>query len=147
MLRSRMSRSYTSSPPKCLHRCVVGLLYLYKVCSIIQCVTSYILGPNVLLSTSSRSLSICVLHAEWNLTAWDLPALLIIREEGVLRIFIALKNHRLGRVLNPQHLGPVASTLTTTPPRGHDMSHKAVILYSPPWEPEMSRSSGNILCK
>jgi hypothetical protein len=48
---------------------------------------------------------------------WDLPALLPIREEAVLRIFIALKIHRLGRVLNPQPLGPVASTLTTTTPR------------------------------
>jgi hypothetical protein len=28
-----------------------------------------------------------------------------------------LKIHRLGRGLNPQPLGPVASTLTTTPPR------------------------------
>jgi hypothetical protein len=28
-----------------------------------------------------------------------------------------LKIHRLGRVLKPQPLGPVASTLTTTPPR------------------------------
>jgi hypothetical protein len=28
-----------------------------------------------------------------------------------------LKIHRLGRVLNRQPLGPVASTLTTTPPR------------------------------
>jgi hypothetical protein len=27
------------------------------------------------------------------------------------------KIHRLGRVLNPQPLGPVTSTLTTTPPR------------------------------
>jgi hypothetical protein len=27
-----------------------------------------------------------------NLMIWDLPALLPIREEGVLRIFIALKN-------------------------------------------------------
>jgi hypothetical protein len=27
-----------------------------------------------------------------NLTTWDLPALLLIREEGVLRIFIALTN-------------------------------------------------------
>jgi hypothetical protein len=30
-----------------------------------------------------------------------------------------LKIHRLGRVFNPQPLGPVASTLTTTPPRQH----------------------------
>jgi hypothetical protein len=27
-----------------------------------------------------------------------------------------IKNHRLCRVFNPQHLGPMASTLTTTPP-------------------------------
>jgi hypothetical protein len=38
-------------------------------------------------------------------------------KESVLRTFIALKNppSRLG--LNPRPLGPVASTLTTTPPR------------------------------
>jgi hypothetical protein len=37
-------------------------------------------------------------------------------KEGVLRIFVALKNpSRLG--LNPRLLGQVASTLTTTPPR------------------------------
>jgi hypothetical protein len=32
-------------------------------------------------------------------------------------ILSPLKIHRLGRVLNKQPLGPVASTLTTTPPR------------------------------
>jgi hypothetical protein len=48
---------------------------------------------------------------------WDLPALLPVQEEGVLRIFIALKNPSLWLGLNPQPLGPVASTLTTTPPR------------------------------
>jgi hypothetical protein len=48
---------------------------------------------------------------------WDLPALLPIREEGVLRILSPLKIDRLGRDLNPQPLDPVASTLTTTPPR------------------------------
>jgi hypothetical protein len=48
---------------------------------------------------------------------WDLPALLPIQEEGVLRIFIALKNPSPWPVLNPQPLGPVASTLTTTPSR------------------------------
>jgi hypothetical protein len=37
--------------------------------------------------------------------------------DGVLWIFIALKFHRLGLFLNPQPLGPVVSTLTTTPPR------------------------------
>jgi hypothetical protein len=48
---------------------------------------------------------------------WDLLALLPIQEEGVLRIFIALKNPSPWLGLNPQPLGPVASTLTTTPPR------------------------------
>jgi hypothetical protein len=45
------------------------------------------------------------------------PALLSIREEGVLRIFIAIKNQSPRPSLNPPPLGPVASTLTTTPPR------------------------------
>jgi hypothetical protein len=38
-------------------------------------------------------------------------------KEGVLRIFIALKNPLPWPGSNPQPLGPVASTLTTTPPR------------------------------
>jgi hypothetical protein len=38
-------------------------------------------------------------------------------KEGVLRIFIALKNPSLRPGLNPRPLGPVASTLITTPPR------------------------------
>jgi hypothetical protein len=37
-------------------------------------------------------------------------------KEGVLRIFIALKNPSPWRCSNPQPLGPVASTLITTPP-------------------------------
>jgi hypothetical protein len=53
----------------------------------------------------------------YNLTTWDLPALLPIREEGVLRIFIALKNPSLWPGSNPQPLGSMESTLTTTPPR------------------------------
>jgi hypothetical protein len=48
---------------------------------------------------------------------WDLPALLPIREEGVLRIFIALKNPSPWSGSNLQPFDPVASTLTTTPPR------------------------------
>jgi hypothetical protein len=51
------------------------------------------------------------------LTTCDLLALLPIQEEGVLRIFIALKNPSPWLGSNLQHLGPVASTLTTTPPR------------------------------
>jgi hypothetical protein len=43
--------------------------------------------------------------------------LLPIREEGVLRIFIALKNPTHWPGSNPRPLGPVASTPTTTPPR------------------------------
>jgi hypothetical protein len=38
-------------------------------------------------------------------------------KEGVLRIFIALKSPSPRSGLNPRSLGPVASTLTTTPPR------------------------------
>jgi hypothetical protein len=38
-------------------------------------------------------------------------------KEGVLRIFITLKNPMPWSVLKPRPLGPVASTLTTTPPR------------------------------
>jgi hypothetical protein len=45
------------------------------------------------------------------------PAFLPIRKKGVLRIFIALKNPSPWPASNPQPLGPVASTLTTTPPR------------------------------
>jgi hypothetical protein len=40
-------------------------------------------------------------------------------KEDVLRIFIALKNPSPLLGLNPRPLGPVASTLTTTPPRRH----------------------------
>jgi hypothetical protein len=42
-------------------------------------------------------------------------ALLTIREEGVLRIFIALKNPSPWPGSNPKPLDPVASTITTTP--------------------------------
>jgi hypothetical protein len=38
-------------------------------------------------------------------------------KEGVLRIFIAIKNPSRLPGLNTRPLGPVASTLTTTPPR------------------------------
>jgi hypothetical protein len=46
-------------------------------------------------------------------------ALLPIREEGVLRIFIALKTPSPRPGSDQQPLGPVASTLATTPPRRH----------------------------
>jgi hypothetical protein len=45
------------------------------------------------------------------------PALLALPKEGVLRTFIALKNPSPRPSLNPRTLGPVTSTLTTTPPR------------------------------
>jgi hypothetical protein len=47
----------------------------------------------------------------------DLPALPPIREEGMLRIFIALKNPSPWLGSNLQPFGPVAITLTTAPPR------------------------------
>jgi hypothetical protein len=40
-------------------------------------------------------------------------------KEGVLRIFIALKNPSPWPGSYQQPLGPVVSTLTTTPPRRH----------------------------
>jgi hypothetical protein len=52
---------------------------------------------------------------------WDLPALLPIREEGVLRIFIALKTPLPWPGSNLQPLGLLASTVTTAPPRQHTM--------------------------
>jgi hypothetical protein len=39
------------------------------------------------------------------------------QKEGVLRIFIAIKKQWPQPGLNPRPLGPVAITLTTTPPR------------------------------
>jgi hypothetical protein len=45
------------------------------------------------------------------------PVLLPIRKEGVLQIFIALNNPSPWPGSNQQPLGPVKSTLTTTPPR------------------------------
>jgi hypothetical protein len=45
------------------------------------------------------------------------PAILNQPKEGVQRIFIALKNSLPWPGLNQRPLGPVASTLTTTPPR------------------------------
>jgi hypothetical protein len=48
-------------------------------------------------------------------------------KERVLRIFIALKNPSPG--LNPWSLGPVASTLTTTPPRRLCLHHTKIPLY------------------
>jgi hypothetical protein len=64
-------------------------------------------------------------------SAWDLkssftcrksynmgpPSLLPIQEEGVVRIFIALKNPSPWPGSYPQPLDPVARTLPTTPPR------------------------------
>jgi hypothetical protein len=55
-------------------------------------------------------------------------------KEGVLRIFISLKNPSPWPGSNPQPLSPVASTLTTTRPRrqnGHwrRKSHKTLFHY------------------
>jgi hypothetical protein len=45
------------------------------------------------------------------------PDLRLLRKKGVLQIFIALKNPSPRPGLNPRTLGPMASTLTITPPR------------------------------
>jgi hypothetical protein len=44
-----------------------------------------------------------------------------------------LKIHRLGWVLNPQPLGPVASTLTTTPPRRPASFFERLIDFKDVW--------------
>jgi hypothetical protein len=54
------------------------------------------------------------------------PALLPILKEGVLQIFIALKNPSPWPGSNPQPLGPAANTLTTTPPRRLYLKNRAV---------------------
>jgi hypothetical protein len=46
----------------------------------------------IILSIRPCGTSRVILHTVKSYTTWDLPALLPIREEGVLRIFIALKN-------------------------------------------------------
>jgi hypothetical protein len=48
------------------------------------------------------------------------PALLPIRRKVCCGPFIAIKNPSPRPGLNPRPVGPVASTLTTTPPRGLD---------------------------
>jgi hypothetical protein len=53
-------------------------------------------------------------NMQYNFTTWDLPALLPIREEGVLRIFVAHKIPSPWPGSNPQPSGLVESTLTTT---------------------------------
>jgi hypothetical protein len=69
-----------------------------------------------ILSILPRGTSKCILHA---VKSYDVgpPALLPIRKEGVLRIFIALKNPSPWPCSNPQPLSPVANKLATTPPR------------------------------
>jgi hypothetical protein len=64
------------------------------------------------------SLSIPVRFLVHAVKSYDmgLPAFIPIRKESVLQIFIALKNPLPWPGSNPQSLGPVASTLSTTPP-------------------------------
>jgi hypothetical protein len=60
-------------------------------------------------------------------------------KEGVLRIFIVLKNPSPRRGLNPRPLRPVASTLTSTPPRrqvivtGNIIIHPIGRIQDPCW--------------
>jgi hypothetical protein len=62
------------------------------------------------------------------------PDLLPIRVE--LRIFIEIKNPSTLPDLNPQYLRPVASTLTTTPPRRLRLKCLSSFILQPlcPWE-------------
>jgi hypothetical protein len=69
-----------------------------------------------ILSIHPCGISRVLLHA---VKSYDMgpSALIPIREEGVLRIFLAFKNPSPWPRSNPQPLGPVASTLITRPPR------------------------------
>jgi hypothetical protein len=76
-------------------------------------------------------------YMPWNLTTWDYSALLPIREEGVLRIFIALKNPSPWQGSNPQPLGPMASILLVlNSERYYEGIHGifSVYLLSQQWE-------------
>jgi hypothetical protein len=78
------------------------------------------------------------------LSPWDLKRSFTLRKilrhgtsgftslpnEGVLRIFIALKNPLPWPGSNQQPLGPVASTLTSTPPRRHPRRTVTVTVYA-----------------
>jgi hypothetical protein len=57
-------------------------------------------------------------------------ALLPIRKEDVPQIFITHKNPSPSPGLNPQPLVPMASTLTTTPPRQHSHTYRDVLTAS-----------------
>jgi hypothetical protein len=73
----------------------------------------------------AMEMRICSIHPRWDLKR-SFTCRKILRhwtsgftshpKEGVLRIFIALKNPSPWPGSNPQLLGPVTSTLTTTPP-------------------------------
>jgi hypothetical protein len=54
-------------------------------------------------------------------------------KEGVLRTFIALRNQSSSGLLKPRPLGPVTSTLTTTPPRGLWRSSLVCLFQSSDW--------------
>jgi hypothetical protein len=79
-----------------------------------------------ILSIHPCGTSRVLLHAV-NVMTRDLPALHSIREKDVLRIFIALKNPAPWPGSNPQSLGPVASTLTTTTPSRHPMRNENMV--------------------
>jgi hypothetical protein len=65
----------------------------------------------------------------------------------VLRIFIALKNPSPWPGSNPQSLGPVASTLTTTPPRRlvfyYSVKVKKNTVMKGTWKPSATRYQYN----
>jgi hypothetical protein len=81
-----------------------------------------------------RGTSRVLLHA---VKSYDMgpPALLPIREEGMLLIFVALKNPSPWPGSNSRPLGPVASTLTV-PPRRQAGDYRQ--LQQPVWDGRMA---------
>jgi hypothetical protein len=67
-----------------------------------------------------------------NLRCRKISRFAFLPKEGVLRIFIAFKNPSPRPGLNLRPLGPVVSTLTTTPPRRHPNSYCSVPMFVGP---------------
>jgi hypothetical protein len=78
---------------------------------------------------------------------WGLPAFLPIREEGVLRNFIVLKNPSPWPISNSQTSGPVASTLITTPPRRPGYCYwTMLLLHTNQWKERLIISWRLVCC-
>jgi hypothetical protein len=79
----------------------------------------FLLEVNICVFVSCRNVAVLLVVA--SMVYW-------LAKEGVLRIFIALKNPSPQPGLNPRPLDPVASTLITTPARRLTYGYKINVL-------------------